>query len=412
MSKKKLAKNVAWMFSGNVIYALCLWLQLLLIAKYSDAWTLGTFTISLAVSAPVFMFMNLQLRSIQVTDAKREYTFGDFISLRLATSSLSIIAIFLFFGLYYGLDKSFYILLLVSLLKCSESISEIFNSRQQLNEKMHFVSASLSIRGIGNVLGVGVGLLFFQNLVIGLLLSLVSNLLVLVFVDYRNSDLSKDDALLVFFRKNNIKILLKKGMPLGIVMLIVSINTNVPKYFIESLLGRSEQGIYSTLAYFIVVGNFVISAVGQSFIPRMSKYYADKKYAEFQKLSNVFSALCILSGVTGILIAWILGDWVLRSFFGPEFWVYHEVLILIMVCGTFAYISSSFGYTMTAMRIFKPQPWINFLVLVVGALASYALISKYGLIGACVGGMITFGVQALLIKIVIEKNLRYSLKRV
>ena len=43
----------------------------------------GQFALALAVTGPVIMFFNLELRAVQATDAQGQYRFHDYLSLRL-----------------------------------------------------------------------------------------------------------------------------------------------------------------------------------------------------------------------------------------------------------------------------------------------------------------------------------------
>ena len=67
-----LRNNFVWTFAGNVLYGACQWAILSVIAKLGNTSIVGEYTLGLAVSAPVFMFSNLQLRSVQATDVRAE----------------------------------------------------------------------------------------------------------------------------------------------------------------------------------------------------------------------------------------------------------------------------------------------------------------------------------------------------
>src|SRR4051812_45337492 len=85
--------NFIWTLAGNLIYAGCQWGMLVIIAKLGSAELVGQFALGLAITAPVLMFSNLQMRGIQATDAKREYSFGDYLGLRLLTTLLALLII-------------------------------------------------------------------------------------------------------------------------------------------------------------------------------------------------------------------------------------------------------------------------------------------------------------------------------
>ena len=89
---RSLRANFSWTFVGNVIYAACQWAMLVVLAKLGSPEIVGQFALGLAITAPVIMLTNLQLRAVQATDAKRAYSFGDYLGLRLAVTPLALLA--------------------------------------------------------------------------------------------------------------------------------------------------------------------------------------------------------------------------------------------------------------------------------------------------------------------------------
>ena len=78
-----LARNFSWTLIGSGLYAFCQWGMLVVLAKLCSTQMVGQFALGLAITAPVFMFAGLNLRTVQVTDARRDFQFGDYLGLRL-----------------------------------------------------------------------------------------------------------------------------------------------------------------------------------------------------------------------------------------------------------------------------------------------------------------------------------------
>ena len=62
--------NFYWTLAGHVVAAGCKWLELTLLAKAGTRDMVGQFAYALALTAPVVMLTNLQLRAVQATDAQ------------------------------------------------------------------------------------------------------------------------------------------------------------------------------------------------------------------------------------------------------------------------------------------------------------------------------------------------------
>src|SRR5689334_8730460 len=88
-----LRRNFSWTFIGNAVYAGCQWGMLVVLAKLGSPEMVGQFTLGLAVTAPIIMFTNLQLRSVQATDAKKQYIFSDYLGLRLTSVAIALLII-------------------------------------------------------------------------------------------------------------------------------------------------------------------------------------------------------------------------------------------------------------------------------------------------------------------------------
>src|ERR1700722_789398 len=88
-----LRTNFSWTLAGNLVYAGCQWGMLVVLAKLGSPQLVGQFALGLAVTAPVIMLSNLQLRGVLATDAREEHTFSDYLELRLVTTGLALLTV-------------------------------------------------------------------------------------------------------------------------------------------------------------------------------------------------------------------------------------------------------------------------------------------------------------------------------
>src|ERR1044072_4016691 len=63
-----LRTNFSWTLAGNLIYSGCQWGVLIVLARLGSPEQVGQFALALAVTAPVIMLSNLQLRGVLATD--------------------------------------------------------------------------------------------------------------------------------------------------------------------------------------------------------------------------------------------------------------------------------------------------------------------------------------------------------
>jgi hypothetical protein len=67
--------------------------MIVLLTKLGSPEMVGQFALGLAVTAPIILFANLQLRSVQATDARQEFQFGHYFGLRLVTTGLALFSV-------------------------------------------------------------------------------------------------------------------------------------------------------------------------------------------------------------------------------------------------------------------------------------------------------------------------------
>jgi O-antigen/teichoic acid export membrane protein len=172
------------------------------------------------------------------------------------------------------------------------------------------------------------------------------------------------------------------ALPLGLVMLLISLNANIPRYFIEHHLGMGELGIFAAMAYLLVAGNTVVGALGQSASPRLASHYAEGNLDAFGGLLFKLMGMGALLGGAGILVAIAGGRELLTLLYTPEFAARSDVFVWLMVVGAVSYLASFLGYGMTAARCFRAQFPLFALVTGGSAMACFWLVPRSGLSGA------------------------------
>lgn len=405
-------KNFSWTFAGNVVYAGSQWGILVVLAKLGTPEMLGRFALGLAVTAPVIMFSNLHLRAIQATDAKYEYTFGDYLGLRIITTLsalIVIVAIVFFFG-YRG--ETAFVILAIGAAKGFEAISDVFFGLLQQHERMDRIAKSMMIKGPLSIVALGTGLYLTESVLWGVVGLAIVWAVILASYDFKSAVFvltppsqkppapppDKVSLSSVLWPRWNIKTLRAMvwlALPLGFVMGLLSLNTNIPRYFIEKYHGQDALGIFAAIAYFIVAGNTVVSALGQSASPRLAKLYAMGNRIAFRKLMTKLIGIGVLLGGVGVLIVLMEGKEILALLYSPEYAEQMDVFIRLMIAAGFIYMASFLGYAMTAARQFIAQVPLFVLVCGVSLVICKWFVPPTGLNGAAIALAMAACVQAI-----------------
>jgi O-antigen/teichoic acid export membrane protein len=403
-----LRQNFSWTFVGNMIYAASQWGMLVVLAKLGSPEMVGQFTLGLAVTAPIILLSNLQLRQIQTTDVDRRYQFGDYLGLRLICTGLGFVAIWIIaFTAGYRWETSL-VILVIGVAKALESISDVFHGLFQYHERMDRIALSLMIKGPLSLLLLGIGIWLTGNVLGGTIGLAAIWAVVLIGYDIPNGvailkasvepeqvTSGQNRVLQPSFNAPDLRSLVGLSLPLGLVMMLISLNVNIPRYFIEHHLGDRELGIFSALSYLMVAGNIVVSALGQSASPRLAQYYAAGKSKDFQNLVVKTVIVGALLGGVSISIAAIAGQQILTILYRPEYADRGYLFLLLMVAAGISYVASFLGYAMTAAQYFRVQMPLFVVATGISALACFWLIPRQGLVGAAIAAIVSAIVQAI-----------------
>jgi O-antigen/teichoic acid export membrane protein len=419
-----LRANFSWTFAGNVVYAACQWGMVVLLTKLGSPEMVGQFALGLAITAPIILLANLQLRNIQATDARQEFQFGHYFGLRLLTTALALLVIFgivLFSGYRW---ETALVILAIGLAKSFEAISDVFYGLLQQQERMDWISKSLMLKGPLSLVALGVGIYLFGTLIWGVVGMMFAWAIVLITYDYRSGmKISRlvlaKDGVDVYLGGQTAQILPKwewltlgrlayLALPLGIMTMLISLNSNVPRYFIEHYWGESELGIFAAIAYLMVVGRTIVSALGQSATPRLSQYYAAGNFNAFTRLLFKLIGFGIFVGGAIVLLASVVGQEILTYIYQPEY-ARQDVFVLLMVAAAFNYIAFFLNYGMIAARYLLIQIPLFTIVLGIIILVGFWSIPLIGLRGAAVALISGGVVQVLLSILVIRRALNVNL---
>jgi O-antigen/teichoic acid export membrane protein len=404
--------NFLWTLIGNVIYAACQWGMLVALAKLGTPQLVGEFALAMAITAPIVLGAGLSLRSVQATDAASEYPFGDYLLVRLLTTAAAgaVIVGIVWFS-HYGWHKAA-IILVVGLAKAFESISDIFYGLLQQHERMDRIAASMMIKGPLSLVALGAAIYLSGDLLLGVCGLAAAWLLLLIVYDARNGASVLKAApnlehtpvkfgsalarrLQVSWRPRALLALTLLALPVGIVMAIVSFNTNIPRYFIEHDLGAWDLGIFAAVAYPLAAGTIVVNALGQSAAPRLARYYADRDYRAFSSLIRKLLCLDLAIGVSGILLIWWAGRPILLLLYRPEYANSTGVFLWLGVAAGISYLASLLGYAMTAARYFRAQLPVFLIATLVTAVGCTILVPRYQLSGAAMAMILAAISQAI-----------------
>ena len=391
-----LRKNFSWMLAGNLIYAGCQWGILSLLAHLGTPAVVGQFVLALAVTAPIISFFLLQMRSVQATDARRDFQFGHYLALRLV-ALFAALAVVSTISITAGYEpRLLWVILAVALSSCADGLSDICYGLLQQNERLDRVGRSMMLRGMLSLSAIGLTLFFTEQLAWAILAGAAARLLLVAGFDLRNVRRLLAEQHLDWrpcFEWPALWSLAKLAAPLGLVMTLVVLNNNIPRYFVERNLDEAALGIFGAIGYLSVVGTMIVGALGESVTPRLAKVFAQRDRAAFLRIYLRLVALGAGIGLAAIVVSAAAGPLILTLLYGPEYAAHGTLLVWMMTAAAVGYVASFSGYAITAARFFRAQLPLFLVVVGANALACHWLVPRFGLHGAAWSLLIAAAVQ-------------------
>lgn len=355
--------------------------MLMVITKLLPAAEVGYYVLGLAITAPVVLFSMLQLRAVQVTDARNLNKFEDFFGVRLITNCIAIlIVVAILVGLAGRYNFAVYvIILIIGLNKIIESTSDIAYGLMQKHERLDRVAQSMILRNIGALILLAGVVKLTGTLVFGVASVGIWWLLTLFFFDKRN--VKKFGPFVPRFQPKTIFSIILLGLPLGIATGIMSANSNMARYFVEAYLGSENLGYFGAMAYVVVGASRATMALGQSASARLARYFVSNRKAYVGLLQKIFVVALVL-GIGAVLFGIYLGKPFLSIVYTPKYAERQDVFVWLLIAAGGTMLASILGCGMTAARRFKSQIPVFLVTCSISVLASWLLIPRYGMKGA------------------------------
>ena len=166
---------------------------------------------------------------------------------------------------------------------------------------------------------------------------------------------------------------------MGIVLMIWSLNLNIPNYFIGGYLGSDELGYFSSMFHLVIASDIIVNSLMQSELPTLATYYWEgRKKSFFKKLNKLIFIACLL-GTVGVIISSCCGKLILTILFKEDYAARSNIFTLLMMAYAVQYLNICLNNSITAARLLKVQPYIYIVALIGNISANWLLVPRYDL---------------------------------
>jgi len=377
-------QNFAWSFLGNVVFAGSQWGVLVVLAKLGSVEMVGQYGFGVALTGPVFMLANMYLGVVLATDPRGEGQFATYSGARSVTTLVASVAILGFALLSHWGSATTAVVLAIAAAKVLDSFSDILYGLFQRREAIDRIGKSMLLRGVLSLCAAAVAVRFAPSALAASLAVVAMGAVVLWLFDIATGAalLGSRRALAPRVQATPIFRMLRAALPLGIVAMLMSLNTNIPRYFLEHERGAKDLGIFVGLAYISTAANLVVGSLGTAVITRLSTLYANGEFSSFKQAVRLLVLFGTAVGVLEVTVAVLAGGPLLHLLYRAEYVAHKTAFVVAMFAAGIWHVSAFFGYATTAARQFAAQIPLWLLITASAAVASAWMIPSWGILGA------------------------------
>jgi len=271
--------------------------------------------------------------------------------------------------------------------KSFESVSDVIYGLFQKRERMEKIALSMSLKGVLSLTVLGACVAVTGSVAAGTAGLAITWAIVLLAYDAPTCSrmlVGREDAQLgrTVVHGPGLRALALRSLPLGVVTMLLSLISNVPRYYVDHYLGPGPLAIFTGMAYLMVAGNTVVGAIGQSASPRLARHYAEGDGPAFRRILGRLVSACAAIGVLGLVVAVVAGRPLLTLLYRPEYAEHQGAFLWIMVAASFSYVGGILGVAVTSARWFHGQTYIHAASLAVVLALNAFLVPRAGLEGA------------------------------
>jgi O-antigen/teichoic acid export membrane protein len=204
------------------------------------------------------------------------------------------------------------------------------------------------------------------------------------------------------FNRHVAKKLLIDSWPLVLSGLAVMIYMRTDQIMIKEMLGEKEVGLYSAATRISEIWYFVPILITNSIFPAILNVKKDSPKYLF-RLRVLFSVLVWIGILVAAITAFIY-DWLIIFLYGQDYQQAGQVLMIHIWGGIFVALGAASGSWFVSENLQRYALYRTLLGASVNIALNFALIPKYGILGAAIGTVVAQSVAALFFDILTAKT--------
>lgn len=346
--KNILRKSAVWNLVSSIEYSLQSAVLMLIVTRVGGLYDAGVFTIAYTVTQMMATIGSYGMRSFQVSDIKKEYSFGSYLSSRLI-SILAMIVICMSYSVYQGYDGSkLFIMAMLCCYRIVDDLEDVFHGEMQKSMRLDVASKIMAVRIFIATAAFGITYAVTKSLTVSSVVLTLTAAAVSLYLNLLVSGFFKDITFKL--EKTGVVRLLWVCLPICVGGFLYNYLVNAPKYAIDRNLSEETQTIFSILFMPVFVINMLSSFIFKPMIVNMGILWNEGKKKSF--IITVAKQMLLITALTIICMlgGWLIGIDVLGFMYGVGLEEYRLLFTLLIAFGGMAALVSFLVVILTIIR--------------------------------------------------------------
>ena len=379
-----------WTVASGLVYSVTSLAFLMVVSHVLGDWWSNIYSIGMMIAQQMLTVGRFSVRNFQVSDVKDKYSFGEYLSFRIITCTLTVLitALWIIIGGYTG--DTVIVIVAFTIHRISESFSDLFEGLYQQKFRLDVSGKSQLIKNFIMLITFCGMVILTRNLVLSAVLLAVESVILLIIVDL---------PLLGSFAKVGLCFKLKSMWQIGLSCFSLFLSSflhayinNSPKYAIENYKGEGSEigvGRFSMLFMPTFVVELLSGFTMRTWLSKMAIYHSEGNRKGFRKLVLGQLAVVLVITVGAMTFMYFLGGYFLSFIYGTNLHGYNVVNALLMLSGG---LVAAYTLFENIIIIYRKQHFsiiINVVATIVAIIIVPIMTNKGFIMGATLGYVIT-----------------------
>jgi O-antigen/teichoic acid export membrane protein len=369
--------------------------MLVAVARLGTQELVGRYALGLAIASPIFLLFSLQLRTILAASTYDGDVFGIYFAFRLISSAIALVATAVVAS-QVSSSNAAWVVFVVGLSKAIDALHDVLYGLFWRHDRMDYIAVSMLIRGATAFAAFAVTFYVTGSLSSALLVVCASWLVVLALYDARMACrlvVAGSPWWKPHWSAETAKQLFWMGMPAGILSWLTSLQVNVPRYFVQHVMGEAALGVLSAQAFLLIGLEMGARSFNYAAMPRMARFIQLRDMDRLRHLLERLTMLGLALATGVVAAALVAGRRLISLLLGPAYADYSWLFVILSLGFAVRTATMPTAMTLRAINAYSSMIVVQILSILTLFASCVVFVPMYGLEGSALASLISFGVD-------------------